>query len=305
MSFKPKYASTKAHTRTCKGDWIVPARLHKSVQQEQTGQCHFLRLPGELRNQIYAYAFGNPQEFHIKSLAKNKGLTHSRALKPRRGKMADALDGAATEKRRRRFDLARRLHSTEPPAEYQVPTGMAALLQVSRQIHRETWHTFYASNTFIFTSHKVLQRFLSALNPHYKGAIRRLKLQYQTYGEPYRTENQQWKDDADDRWVQACTQAAEEMSGIEELHIKLKINDCPLRLNLEAGWAVPLLAFRGRGLKKVYTLLSAWSDLNDPLARACAKVVSRDLLGAEYKESGEIETKKKVIPKAVRCLRIR
>lgn len=306
MSFQPKYASTKAHTRARKGDWIVPSPLHESVQKEQTGPCHFLRLPGELRNQIYTYAFGSPQEFHIQSLAKNKGLTHSRAFKPRKEKTADALDGAATEKRRRRFDLARRLNSKELPAEYQTPPGMATLLLVSRQIHRETWHTFYARNTFIFTSHKVLRRFLSALNPHYKGAIQRLKLQYQTYGEPYHTENQQWKDVADSSWVQACWRAAEEMSGIEELHIKLRINDCPLRLNLEAGWVEPLLAFRGRRLQRVYTLLNAWSDKNNPLCRACAKVVSRELLGAEYRESGEIEAKKEqVIPKALKCLRIR
>ena len=105
--------------------------------------------------------------------------------------------------------------------------------------------------------------------------------------------------------MQACLRAAEEMSGVEELHTKIKINDCPLRLNLEAGWAVPLLAFRGRGLKRVYTLLNAWSDHYDSLCGACAQVVSRELLGAEYKESGEIEKKEKVVPKALRCLRIR
>lgn len=305
MSFKPKYASTKAHTRARKGDWIVPARLHQSVQKSQTGPCHFFRLPGELRNQIYAYAFGDPQEIHIKPLAKNKGLTHSRALKPRKGKTVTAPDGAATEKRRRRFDLARRLHSKEPPAEYQTPAGVAALLQVSRQIHRETWHVFYARHAFAFTSHKVLQRFLSALNPHYKAAIRHLKLQYQTYGEPYHTENQQWKDAEDRRWVQACRRAAEDLSALEELHIKLRINDCPLRFELEANWPAPLLAFRGRGLRRVYTLLSACSDHYSALCKSYAKVVSRELLGAEHKESGEIEMKTVVLPKALKCLRIR
>lgn len=305
MSFNPKYASTKAHTRARKGDWIVPSPLQKSVQNEQMGPCHFLRLPGEIRNQIYAYAFEDPQDFHMKSLAKNKGLTHYQALKPRKGKLGVTLDGAATEKRRRRFDLARRLHSKEPPSEYVTATGPAALLQVNRLFHKETWHMFYARNTFIFTSHKVLQRFLSALNPHYKGAIRRLKLQYQTYGEPYCTVNQQWKDDEDSRWLQACTRAAQEMWGIEELHIKLRINDGPLRLNLEARWVQPLLAFRGRNLQRVYTLLHARSVLSDPPCKACAKVVSRELLGAEYRKSGAIEEKKVVVPKALKCLRIR
>lgn len=305
MSFKPKYASTKAHTRARKGDWIVPSPLHESVQNEQTGPCHFLRLPGEIRNQIFAYAFGDPQDFQIKSLAKNKGLTHYQALKPRKGKLVATLDGAATEKRRRRFDLARRLRSKEPPSEYGTAPGPASLLQVNRLFHRETWHIFYARNAFTFTSHRVLQRFLSALNPHYKGAIRRLTLHYQTYGEPYRTDNQQWKDDDDSRWVQVCMRAAEELSGIEELHIKLRINDCPLRLNLEAGWVKPLLAFGGRNLQRVYTLLNARSTQTDLPCKACAKVVSRELLGAEYKESGEIEEKKKVVPKALKCLRIR
>ncbi|KAI4121331.1 MAG: hypothetical protein LQ347_006891 [Umbilicaria vellea] len=304
MSFNPKYASTKAHTRARKGDWIVPSPLHQSVQNEQMGPCHFLRLPGEIRSQIYAYVFEDPQVFYMKSLAKNKGLTHYQALKPRKGKLGVTLSTEATEKRRRRFDLARRLHSTEPPSEYETATGPAALLQVNRLFHRETWHTFYARNTFIFTSHKVLQRFLSALNPSYKGAIRRVMLQYQTYGEPYCTADQQWKDDDDSSWLQACTRAAQEMCGIEELHIKLRINDGPLRLNLEAKWAEPLLAFRGRNLQRVYTLLSARSVHNDPSCKACAKLVSKELLGAEHKRSGEIEAKKVVVPKALKCLRI-
>ncbi|MCJ1299875.1 hypothetical protein MMC08_002669 [Hypocenomyce scalaris] len=305
MSFKPRYASTKTHVRSREADWIVPGHLNQSVQKEQKAPCHFLRLPGELRNQIYRYTLGQPQEFHINSLAKNKGLTHSQALKPRKGKGIDSLSGAEIEKRRRRYDLGRRLHSKEPPAKYRTPPGMANLLLISRRIHRETWHLFYTHNTFIFTSHTVLQRFLSALNPHYKGAIRRLKLQYQTYGEPYHTEDQRWKDDQDSRWVQACWRAAEEMSGLEELNIRLKINDCPLRLNLEAGWAAPLLAFRDRGLKRVHTLLHARTDHYTSLCKACAKVVSRELLGAEYKGDDEIEKPKKSIPKALKCLVIR
>ena len=98
---------------------------------------------------------------------------------------------------------------------------------------------------------------------------------------------------------------AEELSSLEVFCIRLNINDSPLRLNLEAEWAQPLLFFRGRNLKTVEVTLKYPGGGSDKRLENCAKVVRRELLGAEYREETEDKKNdKEVLPKATKCLRI-
>ena len=215
-----------------------------------------------------------------------------------------SLDATTISHRRRQFDLIRR--SDLPGAvQYELSPGPAALLLVSRQIHQETCPILYGNSSFGFSSRKLLDKFLSSINPIAKASIRSLYLQHETYGEPYEMECRRWKHLHDNRWEEACRKAADCLTSLESLSVMLLLHDRPLDLNLKAAWAAPLLAFRDRGLKKVAVVLVGGDE---KLMRSCAGVVRRELLGSAYNEDEETKMEKQRIaqlPKAIRCVVMR
>ena len=146
-----------------------------------------------------------------------------------------------------------------------------------------------------------------SINPIAKPAIKSLSLKYSTYGDPERTEFIPWKEMHDWKWEEMLWKMADELSNLEVLKIRLQINDVPLRLNLKASWAGPLLAFRGRKLQEVEVTLVVKYGESDQRLRNCGQVVRKELLGAAYREESMEQKRagKAALPKAMKCLVIR
>ena len=281
---------------------------HSTIELVKQEPLTFLAFPGEIRNSIYRLVIQH-QRFKIERLKSGRGLTHlwwnGKTWKPA---------NVSTETRRCSFDLPRRLSSTPSP-NCNWTRGSAALLFTCRQVSQEVGPLFYNINSFDFTSFTVLERFMLSLNPAAKSAIRSISVRHGTYGDPCETEFVRWKVMHDERWASVCWQAAEELKNLEELKVLLQINDIPLQLNLEASWAAPLLAFRGRSLNKVRVtlLLHEGYGIGDQRLQNCAKVVRRELLGANYTEVVKEKkskqdkgvSKNNLVPKAIKCLVVR
>ena len=275
-------------------------RPDRSQQLKFTKVFPFLKLPAELRIKIYNYSFGK-HVLEILPLTKYSGLT---SWNPRGRKPRPSLRNAnplATRGRSSRPGRADTRLSKWPKIESRP--GLAALLLTCKQIHRETHHLLYEQVTFIICSQTVLARFLTNLSPPCLAAIRTLKLQHHTFGEPYLMENKVWKEKYDLKWAALCLEAGKKMTGLKELEVKLGICDWPTELNLQTRWALPLLAFAGGKLEKAKVqLLMNGRCVEWQALRACAAILERELvvqknrLDAGFSRGG--------LSKAVRCLRI-
>lgn len=260
----------------------------------------FLKLPAELRIKIYNYSFGK-HVLEILPVGKGNGLT-SWNLKSKKPKPSlRNSESLATRGRSSKPGHADKRLSKWPKIESKP--GLAALLLTCKQIHRETHHLLYEQVTFIICSQTVFQRFLTNLSPPCLATIRSLKLQHHTHGEPYLNENRVWKQQYESKWAALCLEAGDKMTGLKELEVKLAINDWPTELNLQALWALPLLAFADGQLEKVKVHLEMngrcveWQKL-----RACAAVLERELVVQKNRlDVGGMNGEQ---PKAVRCLRI-
>ncbi len=297
----PQTKSTKPQGKT-----VVKAKSSVSPHHAQyipDKVFPFLKLPAELRIKIYGYAF-QERMLKILPLTKRSGLTswdpRSRKPKPSlQNSKSASEDGRSL--RRGRSD--RRL--AKWPKVKALP-GLAALLLTCKQIHQETQHLLYGQVTFVFTSQGVLSRFLTTLSLPCLATIQSLKLQHHTYGEPYLTENKIWKRAYDSKWDDLCQEAAEKMTGLQELDVKLSIYDWPTKLDLEARWAASLLRFAGRRLKKAKVVLEMkWRCVEEERLTACAEALEETLVMPEYRASLEdAKARTAQLPKAIRCLRI-
>lgn len=263
----------------------------------------FLKLPAELRIKIYNYHF-KKHVLEILPLGKGSGLTswNPRSKKPKPSlRSSKSLETRGCSFKPERAGRPDRRPSMWP--KFQSLPGLAAMLLTCKQIHRETHHLLYEQVAFIICSQTVFHRFLVNLSPPCLATIRTLKLQHHTYGEPYLTENTVWKDDYDSKWAALCLEAGEKMTGLKELEVNLSICDWPTELNLQARWALPLLAFAGGQLEKVRVELKMKGRCVDWQAlRACAAVLERELV--TQKNRLDVGGVIREPAKAVRCLRI-
>ncbi|KAF2118390.1 hypothetical protein BDV96DRAFT_643637 [Lophiotrema nucula] len=108
----------------------------------------FLRLPGEIRNQIY------------------NELLSERVIKINRGKMHKNHQQWGT----RVYGGQKIDHATRP-----APAATLALLSTCRQIYYETATTFYRSNTFSFDTEKDMMDWAPTLQPAQLGAIQTIQ----------------------------------------------------------------------------------------------------------------------------------
>ena len=185
-----------------------------------------------------------------------------------------------------------------------------SLLRTCRKIHDEALPLCYASASFGFWSRRLLETFLSIINPIAKASIMRLLVQHETYGDPYHTEDVRWKTVHDLKWEICCEMVSRELIGLRDLTILLKINDRPLKLNTTADWAQSLLTFQGKGLKhfRLEILANGIDSHATPRLSGCARYFERTVLGAEYKEEDRRRARKnwsQPLPKAIKCLVIR
>ncbi|MCJ1406649.1 hypothetical protein MMC19_000715 [Ptychographa xylographoides] len=293
----------------------------------------FVSLPGEIKNEIYALIF-EPVEIEIIWALPRKTLTYrvvpkaftslegiptwygAMDIELLRYRLDNYKLGRKITADRRRLDYARRSRQDSECQLGHIRTP-AALLFSCRQIHDEAISMFYGSYSFRFANHGLFDRFLSLVGLQAASSIRNLWLQHSTYGDPYRTENIRWKTLHDLRWEECCDTIITQLNGLETFRVQLNINDQPLRLNMEAQWAAPLLRFKALGLKELHIDLTVKgvSSNKDSRLRSCARVLERTVLGVNYKDrvdlpkSGpkvvNIAIPKLIRPKAIKCLVIR
>ncbi|MCJ1471828.1 hypothetical protein MMC13_000469 [Lambiella insularis] len=282
--------------------------------------CLFFRLPGELRNKVYEMVF-EPCELEIQWLQRRKSLTywvyHSGDSAPNDTETLAlktngplwhpifqhvVIDSDHVEDWRVRKD-------TMVMCKYE--NSPAALLLTSRAIHDEAVTMFYSRTSFGFASRGLLEKFLQTINERAKLSLSHLFLYHATYGEPYSTKDIRWKTVHDEKWESFCEKLSLELVGLRDLRILLRINDQPLKLNLTANWARPVLAFEKSKLQKFKLELLVRnhdSSSSSPL-RSCARMVARTVLGTAHDVEDEKRSYRerchKRTPKAIKCLVIR
>ncbi|MCJ1245158.1 hypothetical protein MMC30_002359 [Trapelia coarctata] len=303
---------------------------HDAKPTDVITPCGFLKLPGEIKNQIYELVF-DPCDYEIIWLKKRRTLTHliynvdrrdldqtkawgtsHLSTRTRIPKLftAPALGPNAAANRR----LLHKPRNSRPHLEASLDRAhtRAALLLTCRAIHNEAVSMFYGAQSFGFSSRRLLEKFFSTISPIAKASITRLFLQHETYGDPYFVADIPWKTLHDAKWAASCAKMGSELVSLKELHLHLRINDHPLQLNLAAGWVDPLRYFADKGLKVLglELLVGKLNSNTTSNLKSCAPVVREVILGCEYDEAADerkrlaIEFPVQVRPKALKVLRI-
>jgi hypothetical protein len=93
-----------------------------------------------------------------------------------------------------------------------------------------------------------------------------------------------------------------ELTSLQDLHVHLRINDHPIRLDLSAEWAASLLLFSGINLKHFHVELVSrkYNSHNETRPKSCTNAVRKAVLGTDEDEPEqivkEIVFKEPVIP---------
>ena len=247
----------------------------------------FLDLPGEVRNKIYGYAFtkeffsigwAEPSSTSMKINVRS--LTYSLPKRPK-NKSPQLAPGVC--RRRRLFDLPRRLRSSEAIPPYQLSPGPAALLLTCKTVNREATPLFYGNSTFTFHSQTIFQRFLDTIGTSSKASIRSMHLKHYTAGHPFYRPHEWMKATYDDKWDDLCVQAAAELTSLEELSIDLTINDVPIAFTYHEKWMASLLEFEQCPLKRCSVRLHN-STAGDAVLEVEEYKLRKELLGDAFVE---------------------
>lgn len=223
------------------------------------GRFPFLKLPGELRNKIYAYVI-KKKHYAIEWVCdnnKSKSLTHW--IREARGMPGPYLKLTPENAvRRRALDTAKGRTPQRLPDEYFGRTDVAILL-VCKQMHEEASSVLYSECTFAFHGIRALDHFLDCLQPAAKASISQIFIKYRAYGYPEYVSNQCWKDRHDRRWETLCWRVADECTSLTKLSLDLRLNKSPVSFcgfdeieaaGIGAQWIRPLRAFQYIGIKR-------------------------------------------------------
>ncbi|KAB8067655.1 hypothetical protein BDV29DRAFT_163146 [Aspergillus leporis] len=189
----------------------------------------FLRLPAEIRWQIYQYLF----ESHRVEIVRRKNKTADPS-KPSRYRLYHNL-------------LKPRNPLTQSMLHYGHRSKGTALsfnlVFTCRAIYCETILLLYSTTQFIFNSTNSIVLFLKTTSKDAQAAIRHVELNHIMYNEPRLTAFRTYKIRSDIAWYNACDDMAEAFSSLKVLHIKVAIYDWPIRLEVSELWSIPLLLF--------------------------------------------------------------
>jgi hypothetical protein len=272
----------------------------------------FLALPGEIRNQIYAYIFESQFRCEVTSKGAQFDKPQTRKVKLWAGSFQPSTqhlqyNSKAKEERPIIIRISR------PLGKYNVVQGLQtnwfaslfAINLVRKQIYAETLVFIYHRTTFVFDTPKRLTNFLSTIPKSKLELITNLELHYTTYGCPKWTKDRVWQDKHGESWKRACNAAAKKLSNLRLLKISARIHHDPLRFDLRQTWVVPLLQFRRltctpthrkslEVVKVVFrTRLSgsqfagnhALAKASEDLHRLLGTAVGRAILGAKEEEA--------------------
>jgi len=223
-------------------------RPSKSTPKKIRG---FLSLPGEVRNQIYAYYFASQFRCEIASKSANFHAPAPKTVKLWAGSYSTkspSLQYTSPTK----SDTPLTIRVSRPLGKYTLVRGLQtnwfsslfAVNLVSKQLHAETLPFLYQKTKFVFDAPNRILAFLSTVSNSKLAHITKLQIHYRTYGAPRMAADRVWQDKHRQSWVRACTAASKKLANLQSLAIFMRVLDSPLRFNLREAWVAPLLQFR-------------------------------------------------------------
>ncbi|KAL4889263.1 hypothetical protein BDV59DRAFT_205389 [Aspergillus ambiguus] len=194
-----------------------------------------LRLPPEVRWQIYTYLFPSQRVDIIRRRDTDNPARQNRY------RLYHSVGGLTSRRPQRRRTMTR-----------------LALALTCRTTYRETILQLYATTAFVFHSTRAMARFLRSTTVDAQAAIRDLSIHHVMYSEPRLTEFRRYKHRSDLAFFDACTAMARAFTALRVLRVDLVVNDWPIRLHVDERWAWPVAVFArcGHGLDDVAVRLT-------------------------------------------------
>ncbi|GES63030.1 hypothetical protein ATEIFO6365_0002072000 [Aspergillus terreus] len=252
----PKPDDKKSKSNTI--DDLIPRILHPA----KPAVPGFLRLPSEIRWQIYSHLFP-----------------------PRRVEILRKRD-TTDPRRQNRYRL---YHRARPPRRTQTQQPLArpiagaarplALALTCRTTYRETILQLYATTQFVFTATRAVARFLARTTPAAQAAIRHVELAHVMYNEPRLSEFRRFKHRSDLAFFDVCVAMAQTWTALRVLHVDLAVKDWPIRLQVGERWSWPLVVFGqyGEGMEYVEIRLRT-GRFDDDRRREVARELEQKLM---------------------------
>lgn len=246
----------------------------------------FLQLPRELQDEVYGYLFDHPLTFHIKFFGgKGKGkraLTYS--LPNQKSWCQPRIDKTAIA-RRRELDFWTRRNSEDKYLPVQkLPTGFLQLFHVHPRIAERAAPYFYRLHTFRFSDIKPLRAFLNALPASSKTQIRNVELIHSTRSWSMLKDFSHWKIRYDHAWMIELEHLADEVTGLRDIKLDLRLRDKPPEIHMFAPWRIHLQPLEDFDhLKEAKVTVKGRPHLDNPL-RVEAHNIEHQMLGTECDE---------------------
>ena len=267
-NLKPDDKKSKPNTI----DDLIPRALHPA----KPAVPGFLRLPSEIRWQIYSHLFP-----------------------PRRVEILRKRD-TTDPRRQNRYRL---YHRARPPRRTQTQQPLArpiagaarplALALTCRTTYRETILQLYATTQFVFTATRAVARFLARTTPAAQAAIRHVELAHVMYNEPRLSEFRRFKHRSDLAFFDVCAAMAQTWTALRVLHVELAVMDWPIRLQVGERWSWPLAVFGqyGEGMEYVEIRLRT-GRFDDDRRREVARELEQKLMKPAWFQRREEERSK-------------
>lgn len=176
------------------------------------GSSPFLRLPIELRLQIYEYFFTIHRVEILHQRRKNSDSSkricyrlYHHQLHPRNSTTQEAPCHIAC---------------------FPYTSLPLALMFTCKQIHNETLFLLCSTTQFIFNSTRAVVRFLSITDKSAQSAIRHVELNHHMYNEPHLLAFRVFKHRSDFAWYLACEAISDAFTSLRILHVDMTIRDC-------------------------------------------------------------------------------
>ncbi|BDD56550.1 hypothetical protein MPDQ_002832 [Monascus purpureus] len=256
------------------------------------GSSRFLRLPMELRLQIYKYSF----------------TTHRVEILHQKRKNSD--NSKRTCYRLYHHQLHPRNSTTqEAPcriARFPYTSLPLALMFTCEEIHCETLFLLYSTTQFVFNSTRAVVRFLRVTDKSAQSAIHHVELNHHMYNEPHLLAFSVFKHRSDFAWYLACEAMSDAFTSLRILHVGMTIRDWPIHLELDECWTFPLINFARKNLDyadiKLHMVMFKQERL-DAIARMIEKEIMKPT-AFQMKDDARIAREKAGKVKALKSLRL-
>ncbi|KAL8745303.1 MAG: hypothetical protein Q9190_002561 [Brigantiaea leucoxantha] len=268
---------------------LPPAVNSSLFPSKPRNPTSFTDLPGEIRNKIYDSIFPRQLYEIRKVLELRKQTVELTYHLPYSNTGPDPAITPFAARRRRLFDLPRRLHSLEAIPPYALSPGPAALLLTCKQINSEATSVFYSKSSFAFTTMRPLSRFLSLLRPLTKTYIKSLTLMHHTASLPPLVKDNLSKHRHDRLWADICWTIAADCESLEDFTLHLRIHDKPFETGARAGWMDPLYAFMDLRFRKCDIKLRHCFPKNNNVLEVEAYELRKALMSENFQEPGTQE----------------